>query len=104
MKIFQQLPQRNLLFRRSGVHSLSHVVKPPFIADPDAILVMLIAMSTLLLDRPTRLDRPVTPHHKVVLNTLPVLPAPGHPRLVPLINLSCRAGLVGTHTTTVYNQ
>ena len=104
MKLFQQLSQRLLLFRSPGIRILSHVVKPPFIADPDAVPVMLIAMSTLLLDRPTRLDRPVTPHHEMVPDTLPVLPAPGHPSLVPLINLSCRAGLVGTHTTTVYNQ
>ena len=104
MKLFQQLSQRLLLFRRPGICFLSRVVKPTFITDPDAVPVMQIAMRALLLDRPACLDAPVPTYHEMVSYTLPVLTTPGHSRLVPLINLSCRAGLVGTHTTTVYNQ
>lgn len=104
MKLFQQLSQRLLLFRSPGIRILSRVVKPTFITDPDAVPVMQIAMRALLLDRPASLDGPVPTYHEMVPDTLPVLTTPGHPRLVPLINLSCRAGLVGTHTTTVYNQ
>ena len=73
-------------------------VKSAFIADAEAVLVVVLAVSTDDGFRPAGLYASVTTHDIVIAYALPSALA------VPLVNLPCARCLAGAHGTAMDNQ
>lgn len=73
-------------------------VKSAFIADAEAVLVVVLAMSTDFEFSPSGLNAAVATHDIVIAYALPSALA------VPLVNLPCARCLAGSHGTAMDNQ
>ena len=73
-------------------------VKSAFVADAEAVLVVVLAMSTDDGFRPSGLYASVTTHDIVIADALPSALA------VPLVNLPCARCLAGAHGTAMDDQ
>ena len=68
-------------------------IKSAFVADAEAVLVVVLAMSTDDGSRPSGLNAAVATHDIVIAYALPPALA------VPLVNLPCARCLAGAHGT-----
>ena len=73
-------------------------VKSAFVADAEAVLVVVLAMSTDFEFSPSGLNAAIATHDIVIANALPSALA------VPLVNLPCARCLAGSHGTAMDNQ
>lgn len=73
-------------------------VKSAFVADAEAVLVVVLAMSTDFEFSPSGLNAAVATHDIVIAYALPSALA------VPLVNLPCARCLAGSHGTAMDNQ
>ena len=73
-------------------------IKSAFIADAEAVLVVVLAVSTDDGFRPSGLNAAIATHDIVIANALPSALA------VPLVNLPCARCLVGAHGTAMDDQ
>ena len=73
-------------------------IKSAFIADAEAVLVVVLAVSTDDGFRPSGLYASVTTHDIVIADALPSALA------VPLVNLPCARCLAGAHGTAMDDQ
>ena len=73
-------------------------VKSAFVADAEAVLVVVLAMSTDDGFRPSGLNAAVATHDIVITYALPSALA------VPLVNLPCARCLAGAHGTAIGDQ
>ena len=72
MQILQQTSQRTLLRWGSGVAgSLAVSSQSPYVSHPDGMSVMMLAMRSYHLFRPTRLNGAIRRNHVVVAASLP---------------------------------
>ena len=97
-ELFQEGLQRLLLGWRARVAWMPIGVKSAFVADAEAVLVVVLAMSTDDGFRPSGLYASVTTHDIVIADALPSALA------VPLVNLPCARCLAGSHGTAMDDQ
>ena len=73
-------------------------VKSAFVADAEAVLVVVLAVSTDFEFRPSGLNAAIATHDIVIADALPSALA------VPLVNLPCARCLAGAHGTAMDDQ
>lgn len=73
-------------------------VKSAFVADAEAVLVVVLAVSTDFEFSPSGLNAAVATHDIVIAYALPSA------LTVPLVNLPCARYLAGSHGTAMDNQ
>ena len=73
-------------------------VKSAFVADAEAVLVVVLAVGTNVGFSPSGLNAAVATHDIVIADALPSASA------VPLVNLPCARCLAGTHGTAMDDQ
>lgn len=92
MQAFQKFAHGFLLRLCAGITGISRSVQAAFVADSDAVLVTVQAVSPHHFQRPTVLDASVTAHNVVIAAT--VLPSA---LMVPAVNLAKAALLPRMH-------
>ena len=88
MQTFHQIPKCLDLLRRTGVNLTPQGVEAPFVANADAMPVVVHHMCPHFLQRPADLNLASPPYDEVVSNTLPSL------LLVPVVDVLGRAPLL----------
>ena len=89
-ELYQEGAHGGSLFGCSGVGSFAVGIKTTFVAYSDAVLVVVQAMGSYHGLRATSLNGSISTDDIVVTDTLPTS------LLVPLVNLGCAGGLIGT--------
>ena len=98
VQLFDQSPERSLLFWRARVGGLTADVEPALITDANRMGIVVHAVGADHPFRATWLDRSVTTDHVVVADAEVETPL-----AMPGIDLSGRRCLVGLHCRTMNN-
>ena len=98
MQFRQHPPEGSFLLRCPGVGTLPMLIQSTLIADTDGVAVVPLAVSTSLLDRASVLDGPIPSDDEMIADTLPGIPVPVFPFLVPFVDVLGRTLLSRPHS------